>query len=224
MTDSVIDRLTPLVQRRVDRLPRGLRAHVLCVVDIARSLARRHGLDEDRAALGALAHDVARAMPGKELLRQAVRLGLPVGEVDQQVPVLLHGPVGAELLRLEDGLDDCSIYDAVRWHTTSHPLMDDLGKVVFLADKLDPQKVASYPYLDVIRSLAFEDPASGHGAGLDRAVLEFLTREAAVRMGRGELVHPLTVKARNHLIVSGGRSPVIEVWGMTDGQSQEVAR
>ena len=179
---------------RVDRLPRGLREHVFCVAEIARSLARRHGLDEDRAALGALAHDVARAMPGKELLRQAARLGLPVGEVDQQAPVLLHGPVGAELLRLEDGLDDCSIYNAVRWHTTSHPLMDDLGKVVFLADKLDPQKITSYPYLDAIRSLAFED--------MNQAVLEFLTRETAVRIGRGELVHPVTIEARNHLIVS----------------------
>ncbi len=210
MTDSVIDNLTPLVQARVEHLPPSLQAHVFCVVEIARSLARRHGLDEDRAALGALAHDVARAMPGKELLRQADRLGLPVCEVDQRVPVLLHGPVGAELLLVEDGLDDCSIYNAVCWHTTAHPLMDDLGKVVFLADKLDPQKIRSYPYLDVIRSLAFED--------MDRAVLEFLTRETVVRMGRGELVHPLTIEARNHLILSGDRSPV------TGGQSQEVAR
>ena len=218
MIDPVIDNLTPLVQARVERLPRGLRAHVFCVVEIARSLARQHGLDEERAALGALVHDVARAMPGKELLRQAARLGLPVCEVDQRVPVLLHGPVGAELLRLEDGLDDCSIYNAVRWHTTAHPLMDDLGKVVFLADKLDPQKIKSYPYLDVIRALAFEDPVSGHGAGLDRAVLEFLTRETVVRMGRGELLHPLVVEARNHLIMSGDWSQV------AGAQSQEVVR
>ena len=189
-----------MLYHRVDSLPLGLRAHVFCVVEIARSLARRHCLDEDRAALGALAHDVARAIPGKELLRQAARLGLPAGAVDQQVPVLLHGPVGAELLRREDGLDDCSIYNAVRWHTTAHPLMDDLGKVVFLADKLDPQKIASYPYLDVIQSLAFED--------LDRAVLEFLTRETVARMSRGELVHPLTIEARNHLIMSSDQSPV----------------
>ena len=189
-----------MLYHRVDGLPLGLRAHVFCVVEIARSLARRHCLDEDQAALGALAHDVARAMPGKELLRQAARLGLPVGAVDQQVPVLLHGPVGAELLWREDGLDDGSIYNAVRWHTTAHPLMDDLGKVVFLADKLDPQKIASYPYLDVIRSLAFED--------LDRAVLEFLTRETVARMSRGELVHPLTIEARNHLIMSSDQSPV----------------
>ena len=194
--------MTPLLYHRVDSLPLGLRAHVFCVVEIARSLARRHCLDEERAALGALAHDVARAMPGKELLRQAARLGLPVGAVDQQVPVLLHGPVGAELLWREDGLDDGSIYNAVRWHTTAHPLMDDLGKVVFLADKLDPQKIASYPYLDVIRTLAFED--------LDRAMLEFLTRETVARMSRGELVHPLTIEARNHLIMSSGQWPAID--------------
>ena len=189
-----------MLHHRVDNLPRGLRAHVFCVVEIARSLAHRHGLDEDRAALGALAHDVARAMPGKELLRRAAELELSIGEVDQQVPVLLHGPVGAELLRREDGLDDGSIYNAVRWHTTAHPFMDDLGKVVFLADKLDPQKIASYPYLDVIRVLAFED--------LDRGVLEFLTRETVARMSRGELVHPLTIEARNHLIMSSDQSPV----------------
>ena len=202
MSNSVSGKLTPLLYHRVDSLPLGLRAHVFCVVEIARSLARRHCLDEERAALGALAHDVARAMPGKELLRQAARLGLPVGAVDQQVPVLLHGPVGAELLWREDGLDDGSIYNAVRWHTTAHPLMDDLGKVVFLADKLDPQKIASYPYLDVIRTLAFED--------LDRAMLEFLTRETVARMSRGELVHPLTIEARNHFIMSSGQWPAID--------------
>ncbi len=202
MSNPVIGKLTPLLYHRVDGLPRSLRAHVFCVVEIARSLARRHCLDEERAALGALAHDVARAMPGKELLRQAARLGLPVGAVDQQVPVLLHGPVGAELLWREDGLDDGSIYNAVRWHTTAHPLMDDLGKVVFLADKLDPQKIASYPYLDVIRTLAFED--------LDRAMLEFLTRETVARMSRGELVHPLTIEARNHFIMSSGQWPAID--------------
>ena len=218
MSNSVIGKLTPLLYHRVDSLPLGLRAHVFCVVEIARSLARRHCLDEDRAALGALAHDVARAMPGKELLRQAARLGLPVGAVDQQVPVLLHGPVGAELLWQEDGLDDCSIYNAVRWHTTAHPLMDDLGKVVFLADKLDPQKIASYPYLDVIRSLAFEAPVSGRGAGLDRAVLEFLTRETVARMSRGELVHPLTIEARNHLIMSSDQSPVTGGQPLTTGR------
>ena len=189
-----MNELTRLIQRRVDLLPGGLQAHIYRVVEIARQLADRHGIDEERAALGSLAHDVARAMTDEELLRRATELGLTIEMVDRQMPVLLHGPVGAEILQREDSLDDSSIYNAVSWHSTAHPCLDGLGKVIFLADKLDPQKISYYPYLDVIRPLAFED--------LDRAVLEFLTRETVARMNRGELVHPLTIETRNSLLTA----------------------
>ena len=183
-----------LVQKRVDKLPTGLQAHIYRVQDVARELARFHDMDEDRAALGMLAHDVARAMPDEELLRRASDLGLPVGLVEHQVPIVLHGPVGAEVLQQEDGLDDPSLYGAVYWHTTAHPSLDSLGKLVFLADKLDPQKIVRYPYLPQLKKLAAED--------LDLAMLEFLTRETIARIGRGELIHPLFVESRNALLAA----------------------
>ena len=184
------------IQRRVDALPAGLRSHIYRVRDIARELAQRHGIDEERAVLGMLAHDVARATSKEELLRQAAELGLHIGTVERVAPVLLHGPVGAELLAKEDGLADPSLHQAVYWHTTSHPSLDDLGKVVFLADKLDPQKISSYPYLPELRRLALED--------LDRAILEFLTRETISRASRGLLVHPMVIETRNHLLAAVG--------------------
>jgi predicted HD superfamily hydrolase involved in NAD metabolism len=131
-------------------------------------------------------------MPDGELLRRAADLGLPVGLVERRVPVLLHGPVGAELLRREDGLDDPSLHQAVFWHTTAHPSLDRLGKVVFLADKLDPQKIGRYPYLPMLRQMAMED--------LDRAILEFLSREMASLVSQGQMVHPAMVEARNSLL------------------------
>ena len=180
------------IQKRVERLPNGLQAHIYRVCGIARELARQHGLDEERAVLGMLAHDVARAMPGGELLRLAPELGVPIGLVDQSVPVMLHGPVGSELLRQRDGIDDTPLLEAVYWHTTSHPSLDTLGKVVFLADKLDPNKQGRYPYLPQLRETAMED--------LDRATLMFLSRETMARVEQGELVHPAMVEARNHLL------------------------
>ena len=182
------------IQQRVDALPAGLQSHVYRVRDVARELARRHGIDEEHAALGMLAHDVARATSKEELLRKAAELGLPIGTVERVAPVLLHGPVGAELLTKEDGLADPSLHQAVYWHTTSHPSLDDLGKVVFLADKLDPQKISNYPYLPKLRQLALED--------LDRAVLEFLTREIISMVSRGWLVHPMVIETRNHLLAA----------------------
>ena len=188
-----------VVQRRVERLPDGLQSHIHRVVEIARALAVRHGVDQEQAALAALAHDVARAMPDSELLRRAKGKGLPNGLNDQRLTILLHGPVGAEILQQEAGLTDRSIYCAVYWHTTASPALDMLGKVVFIADKLDPAKIASYPYLPQIRQLAFED--------LVQAGLSCLTRQAVERLNRGELLHPLMVETRNALLAA---SAVVE--------------
>ena len=114
--------------------------------------------------------------------------------MQSQVPLLLHGPVGAELLRWEDGLDNNSLYQAVYWHTTGHPSLDLLGKLVLLADKLDPQKLPRYPYQPYLRELAFQD--------LDAALVEFFTREIVSLASRGELIHPAMLEARNAFLAA----------------------
>ena len=189
------DELTRRIQDRVGILPTGLQEHIYRVRDIASELAPRHGVDPELASLAMLAHDVARAMSGPELIAHATRMGLPVGLVEERLPVLLHGPVGAELLKREDGLRDPSLYQAVYWHTTAHPSLDQLGRLVFLADKLDPQKLTRYPYQPYLRQLASED--------LDQAILEFLTQEMVSLTSRGDLVHPAMVETRNALLAAG---------------------
>ncbi len=181
------------IQTRLNSLPDGLQAHIYRVRDVAQELAARHGIDPDRAELGALAHDVCRAVPGDDLLKMSAELSVPVADVDWDFPLLLHGPVGAALLRKEDGLTDQALYDAVRWHSTAHASLDDLGKLIFLADKLDPQKAAVYSYQARLHEMALES--------LDLALLEFLTREMAARIEKGETVHPASVDARNSLVL-----------------------
>ena len=184
------------IQQRVAALPTGLQAHIGRAQEVARELASYHNVDPDRAALGILAHDVARAMPGPELIVQAARFRLPVRPVEESVPLLLHGPVGAEILRVEDGLaaggEEADLYQAVYWHTTFHPtLVDDMGKVVFLADKLDPNKRKRIPYQPEIMQLAREN--------LDAAILEFLNRQIIDLTARGKEVHPMMLEARDAL-------------------------
>ena len=189
-----MEELRNRIRRRVRALPNGLQSHIHRVEEIAKELALRHGVEQQRAALGMLAHDVARAMADDELLRRAGEMELPIGTVERKAPVLLHGPVGAELLVREDGLDDPALHGAVYWHSTGHPSLDDLGKIVFLADKLDPQKIRMYPYQALLKQLAVED--------LDRAMLEFLTRETISRASQDLLVHPVCVETRNHLLAA----------------------
>ncbi len=184
------------IRRRVESLPAGLQAHIARAQEVARDLASYHNVDADRAALGILAHDVARAMTGLELLEQANRFQLPIRPVEAQIPLLLHGPVGAEILRAEDGLAsagcEADLYQAVYWHTTFHPsLVDEMGKVVFLADKLDPNKRKRIPYQPEIMEIARQD--------LDAAILEFLERQLIDLAAQNKAAHPMMLEARNAL-------------------------
>ena len=65
-----------------------------------------------------------------------------------------------------------------------------------MADKLDPQKQSLYPYQPELMQLALED--------LDRAVLEFLTRETLSLVSGGHMVHPMMVETRNYLLSAKG--------------------
>ena len=181
------------IKIRVEALPEGLQQHTYRVEQVALELARRHDLDWEKVRLGALAHDVARAMKRDQLIYAAKEMGIAVHPVEARLPVLLHGPVGAELMRRMDGLDDQDVYEAVYWHTTSHECLGPTAKVVFLADKLDPQKAERYPFMPELRELAVES--------LDRAVLEFLNREISALLKRGDLLHPASVQARNQRLM-----------------------
>jgi len=184
------------VRRRLSDLPKGLREHVHRVEGIAVELAHAHTVDEDRSRLCAQAHDLCRAMKGEELLARAKDLRLSIHPVEEAMPLLLHGPVAAEMLRRE-GLEDEGIYQGIYYHSTAAPRLAPVAKVVFIADKLDPQKMRRYPYLPELKTLALAD--------LDKAVLEFLTRETISYLQEGGLVHPLSIEARNELIVGGAK-------------------
>lgn len=96
--------LEELITGRVEALPRGLREHIYRVQRIALELAHRYEVDEEKVRLGALAHDIARAMKGEDLLLRARELGIGVDPVEERLPLLLHGPVAAEMLKRDHGL------------------------------------------------------------------------------------------------------------------------
>ena len=92
------------LERRVETLPIGLQNHIYRVSDIAENLAGVHNVDPIKARVGMLAHDIARSMPDQRLLQLARAFDLGVDPIEEQLPVLLHGPVGAELLQREEGI------------------------------------------------------------------------------------------------------------------------
>lgn len=166
------------------------------VREVGQELAIRYGVDAETVDTGIAAHDLARALKADALLSEAHSHGIDPGLVERREPLLLHGPVAAGWLEHDDRYDNDCVIQAVRWHTTGFPGMDKAAKTVFLADKLDPDKVRRYAYLEKVQSLAEDD--------LDTAIVEYLDRQIEYLLNRGMLIHPASLEFRNHLIAGRG--------------------
>ena len=181
------------LQALIKGLPQGLQDHLYRTRDVALDLAERHGVDATKVELAALGHDILRAATGDRLLEQARSQGLAILPVEEQVPILLHGPLAAHKLREQCGITDPEVLEAVRWHSTACSGMGRVGLVVFLADKLDPYKVGGDPERTCVEDTARES--------LEEAAVHYLTAELASLLERGRLLHPASVKAWNDLLL-----------------------
>ena len=176
----------------LEALPHGLREHILRVEAEALRLADRHRVDAGRASLAALGHDLVRHLPGEELLALARRYGLEPDDVERAEPILVHGPVAARMLVLDYGIEDDDIVAGVDCHTTGRAGMALLEQVLFVADKVEPHKLAREPRLAMVKSRADDD--------LNAGVLEYLNLSIETALRKGWLLHPRMLEARNQLL------------------------
>ncbi len=188
--------LDPNVMRRlnqaVESLPEGLRDHVRRVEAEALRLADKHGVDPERARVAALGHDLARAAGPDELLSLAAAWGPEPDDVERAAPILLHGPLSAYILRNHYHVDDEEVLAAAAWHTTARAGMSKLEKLLFIADKVEDDKVARQPGWRAVKELSETD--------LDAAVLRFLDVHIGRCLETGWRIHPRSVAARNELL------------------------
>ncbi len=115
------------------RLEHSLSTSLICV-----ELCSRFGLDEKKGRLAGIAHDIFREVSLTEAMIHSLTDGYPLCKEEKIHPVLLHGRLGAQMLKNDFGLEDEEILQAVRWHTSGHPDMGKLGQVLFIADYIEP--------------------------------------------------------------------------------------
>jgi len=130
--------------------------HSLRVEQQSIDLACMHGVDQGRAALAGLLHDVARNLNAEQLVVSAKKAKLLLCDADIKTPLLLHAPVGALILKNDWGIDDQEVLDAVSQHTVAAVNMSDLAKVVYLADMIEPGRDC-WRGLEQLRKVSAED-------------------------------------------------------------------
>ena len=131
-------------------------------------------------------------MSGDELYRKANEYGIAINPVEESNRILLHGPVGAEILMRNCGIDDSEIVEAVWWHSSFNVGLGPVAKCTFLADKLDPNKSSRFTDMEGKYSLATES--------LDRAILAFIEEDVMNMLNNGSQIHPASIEARNWLL------------------------
>ncbi|MCQ9210068.1 bis(5'-nucleosyl)-tetraphosphatase (symmetrical) YqeK [Granulicatella seriolae] len=163
--------------------------HCLRVEQKALELAKQEGVEPEKAALVGLIHDYAKERPLKELQEAVISYHLdPVYQ--EESSAILHGPVGAELIRQELGIHDEEILDAIRQHTIGGFEMTPLAKVLFIADFIEDGR--SFDGVQQTRQLAKED--------IDLAVVDKLKQTLSFLIEEEVVIFPLMVDIYNHWV------------------------
>lgn len=168
-------------------------AHSIGVANTAVKLAKRFGVDEEKAYVAGLLHDCAREFEDDELLDQAAIRDMEVSEVEQALPLLLHAYISARMIREIYDVNDAEIAQAIWRHTVGAPDMTKLDKIIYFADMIEPNR--NYPGVEKLRALA-------ETADLDEIMLTALSESIIFIVQKNSLVHPSTVAARNFLLLN----------------------
>ncbi|MGI5850427.1 MAG: bis(5'-nucleosyl)-tetraphosphatase (symmetrical) YqeK [Christensenellales bacterium] len=160
----------------------------------AMALAKKYGVDPQKAYIAGLLHDVAKGETSESLISIADEYGVAVDEFEICNPELMHGKIGAIMINKLLGIDDDEILNAIRWHTTGHKEMTILEKIIYIADIIEPGR----KFLDVktIKKLAYRD--------IDAAMIFSLEHVMEFVRNKGFSLHPNSIEAYNELKRNGG--------------------
>ena len=139
--------------------------HSLGCAQEASSLAEKFGLDSKKAYIAGLLHDCAKCLSKEKLFEIGSHLDLVEGE-DTNSKIIL-APVSAYLAKEEFGIEDEEILSAIRWHTLGRADMKKKKKILFLADKIEPN-TRDLDFRDRVLMFLHDDNREN---GLNRAML-----------------------------------------------------
>lgn len=113
--------------------------HSLGCASCACELAKLFNQDEQKAYLAGLIHDCAKNFDDGyllDLIKNEIKSGFDSSELKN--PKTYHAIAGAYLAQKEFEIDDEEIISAIRCHTIGKVKMTTFEKIIFLADKIEP--------------------------------------------------------------------------------------
>lgn len=156
--------------------------HTQGVVEMAKKLAERFGIDREKAQIAAFLHDLKKEIPLERQLEMAREWNLLHYPEDEEAPYILHGPLAAYWLEHEYGYTNQEVLAAIAHHTLGRPGMGPLEMLIYSADLTEPNRV--FPKVDKLRQSLYDNLEKGTLLCVEHT-LEYLKRSK-------RMIHPLT--------------------------------
>ncbi len=180
--------------------------HCERVSENAARIARKFGLDEEKARWAGILHDVAKEYGDDKFLEIAEKNRIPVSDEERRNPHKLHGKIGAVIARDELGVTDKEILSGIASHF-GRPGMSDFEEIIFLADIFDKScKVGADMSIEKLIASETPDDAMLYmlNLNLKGQTLGYVKDEADVR-----LIYDYTIDKKMR---ASGSAPDTEEW------------
>jgi predicted HD superfamily hydrolase involved in NAD metabolism len=162
--------------------------HTIGVMDTSIELAKKYGVDENKAELAAIFHDYAKFRDKEEMRNIILEQNMPQDLLAHH-DELWHAPVGAYLVEKEVGIKDKDVLEAIKCHTSGKINMTSLDKVLYVADYIEPGR--DFPGVEEVRESA--------KASLDIAMIQAMKNTISYLLKRNQPVYPDTFHAYNDM-------------------------
>ena len=167
--------------------------HSIGVMEMSEELAKIYNVDVETAKIAGLLHDIAKEMPKEEMLKYVKENNIEITEVESINVGILHGKIGADLAKKKYNVSE-QIQKAIEYHTTTHPDMDTLAKIVYVADKIELNRKSDKFDVEIERKIAKEN--------LDKALLLILDNTTKYLIENNRLLVLESIETRNKLLIS----------------------
>ena len=166
--------------------------HSLGVADCARDLAKKYNLDTEKAYLAGLVHDCAKCYSNDDLL-DIITTKMECDSEELLNPKTYHSPAGAYLAKDRFEIYDDEILKSIHCHTVGREKMSTFEKIIFLADKIEPNTRDDDWRNHILEILEQEN-------GLDKALLECYEYTIKSLVDRRLKICLTTIKIYNELL------------------------
>ncbi len=119
--------------------------HSINVMNTAVDLASYYNISTEKAELAGLLHDSGKLL-------------------NQNVGNLEHAVYGSKIAANKYEINDTDVINAILYHTTGRENMTMLDKIIYIADKIEPNR--KYDGVELLRELAFTN--------IDKAIIKSL--------------------------------------------------